>query len=31
MVNYEKIVNNVIKLLQKEEEDNNETPHTIDE
>lgn len=31
MVDYEKIVLNVIKILQKEEEENNETAHTVDE
>lgn len=31
MVDYEKIVLNVIKILQKEEEENSETPHTVDE
>lgn len=31
MVNYEKIVLNVIKILQKEEAENNEPVHTADE
>ena len=31
MVDYEKIVLNVIKILQKEETENNESVHTIDE
>lgn len=31
MTNYEKIALNVIKILQKEEEENNESVHTTDE
>lgn len=31
MVDYEKIVLNIIKILQKEEEANNEPVHTVDE
>ena len=31
MVDYEKIVLNAIKILQKEEAENNESVHTIDE
>lgn len=31
MIDYEKIVLNVIKILQKEEADNSEEIHTVDE
>lgn len=31
MIDYEKIALNVIKILQKEEADNNENVHTVDE